>query len=201
MNEFGDRIFNLQSKIEMSKKIKYLSIFLLLIGFALITFGITALFYINKVLSVLSDFGINDFAIFSTLGNYMIKDGRIISFRGRTFYVQPYSYLDVLKFEFKAIVRILRSGGSFLLQGVFYRIVYVLLYPFWKNRTIWLFIDRDIIADDNAEHLYKYCIQKKDDGIEKYFIINKDSPDYERLNSSLDNVVAFGSFKHRIKYF
>ena len=37
MNEFGDRIFNLQSKIEMSKKIKYLSIFLLLIGFALET--------------------------------------------------------------------------------------------------------------------------------------------------------------------
>ena len=80
MNEFGDRIFNLQSKIEMSKKIKYLSIFLLLIGFALITFGITALFYINKVLSVLSDLGINDFAIFSTLGNYMsLLTGLIIS--------------------------------------------------------------------------------------------------------------------------
>ena len=140
-----------------------------------------------------------EFAGLSALGNYLIKNDRIISFRGKTFYIQPYSYLSVLKLEFKSLVRILRSGGPFLLQGIFYRIVYVLLYPFWKNRTIWLFIDRDIIADDNAEHLFKYCI-RQDDGIEKYFIINRDSPDYERLNSSLDNVVAFGSFKHKIKY-
>ena len=140
-----------------------------------------------------------EFAGLSNLGNYLIKNGRIIFFRGRTFYIQPYSYSSVLKLEFKALIRILRAGGPFLLQGIFYRIVYVLLYPFWKNRTIWLFIDRDIIADDNAEHLFKYCI-KQDDGIEKYFIINRDSPDYERLNSSLDNVVAFGSFRHKIKY-
>ncbi len=140
-----------------------------------------------------------EFAGLSGLGNYLIKNGRIIYFRGKTFSIRPYSYLLVLKLELKSIVRILRSGGPFLLQGIFYRIVYVLLYPFWKNRTIWLFIDRDIIADDNAEHLFKYCIQQ-DDGIEKYFIINKDSPDYERLSSSLDNVVAFGSFKHKIKY-
>ena len=141
-----------------------------------------------------------EFAGLSSLGNYLIKNGRIIYFRGKTFSIRPYSYLSVLKLELKSLVRILRSGGPFLLQGIFYRIVYVLLYPFWKNRTIWLFIDRDIIADDNAEHLYKYCIQKDDDGIEKYFIINRDSPDYERLNSTLDNVVAFGSFKHKIKY-
>lgn len=140
-----------------------------------------------------------EFAGLSGLGNYLIKNGRIIYFRGKTFSIRPYSYLLVLKLELKSIVRILRSGGPFLLQGIFYRIVYVLLYPFWKNRTIWLFIDRDIIADDNAEHLFKYSIQQ-DDGIEKYFIINKDSPDYERLSSSLDNVVAFGSFKHKIKY-
>ena len=140
-----------------------------------------------------------EFAGLSGLGNYLIKNGRIIYFRGKTFSIRPYSYLLVLKLELKSIVRILRSGGPFLLQGIFYRIVYVLLYPFWKNKTIWLFIDRDIIADDNAEHLFKYCIQQ-DDGIEKYFIINKDSPDYERLSSSLDNVVAFGSFKHKIKY-
>ena len=141
-----------------------------------------------------------EFAGLSNLGNYLIKDGRIILFRGKTFYIQPYSYLTVLKLEFKSIVRILRSGGPFLLQGIFYRLAYVILYPFWKNRKIWLFIDRDIIADDNAEHLFKYCIKQKDDGIEKYFIINRDSPDYDRLNSSLENVVAFGSFKHRIKY-
>ena len=140
-----------------------------------------------------------EFAGLSSLGNYLIKDGRIIYFRGKTFSIRPYSYLLVLKLELKSIIRILRSGGPFLLQGIFYRIAYVLLYPFWKNKTIWLFIDRDIIADDNAEHLFKYSIQQ-DDGIEKYFIINKDSPDYERLSSSLDNVVAFGSFKHKIKY-
>ena len=45
---------------------------------------------------------------------------------------------------------------------------------------------------------FKYCI-KQDDGINKYFILNKDSPDFERLNKDYD-IVPFGSFKHKINY-
>ena len=139
-----------------------------------------------------------EFAGLSFIGNYLIKNDRTIFFRGKTFYIEPYSYSKMFELEAKSIVRMLRFRGSFLLQGLFYRIVHFLLFPFWKNKKIWLFVDRDIFADDNAEHLFKYCI-KQDDGINKYFILNKDSPDFERLNKDYD-IVPFGSFKHKINY-
>lgn len=139
-----------------------------------------------------------EFAGLSLYGNYLIKNDRIFYFRGRTFYVEPYSYKTMVKLEFKSLFRILKAHGPFLGQAIFYRLLHLVLYPFWRNRKIWLFIDRDTFADDNAEHLFKYCI-KQDDGIEKYFILNKDSPDFERLNKEY-NIVPFGSFKHKIKY-
>ena len=140
-----------------------------------------------------------EFAGLSFQGNYLIKDNRIILFRIKTFYILPYSYIKVLKFEFKSIVRILRLGGPLIIQAIFYRLLYVMLYPFWKNKKIWLFVDREDVADDNAEHLFKYCITQ-DDGITKYFAINKDCDDYKRLNRDFDNVIAFGSFKHKMNY-
>ena len=140
-----------------------------------------------------------EFAGLSKQGNYLIKDNKIILFRGKTFYILPYSYLKILKLELKTIIRILRNGGPFLLQAIFYRILYVILYPFWKNKKIWLFVDREDSADDNAEHLFKYAI-KQDDAIIKYFAINKDCEDYKRLNGSYENVIPFGSFKHKLNY-
>ena len=140
-----------------------------------------------------------EFAGLSVQGNYLIKDNRIIFFRLKTFYIMPYSYIKVLKLELKSIVRILRLGGPFITQAIFYRLLYVILYPLWKNKKIWLFVDRQESADDNAEHLFKYSIEQ-DDGITKYFAINKDCDDYRRLNKDCDNVIAFGSFKHKLNY-
>lgn len=139
-----------------------------------------------------------EFAGLSVYGNYLIKDERIFFFRGRTFYIEPYAYKSMVKLELKSLLRILKAHKSFLGQAIFYRFLYLVLYPFWRKKKIWLFIDRDTFADDNAEHLFKYCI-KQDDGIEKYFILNRDSPDFERLNKDYD-IVPFGSFKHKIKY-
>ena len=139
-----------------------------------------------------------EFAGLSFYGNYLIKDDRICYFRGRTFHIEPYSYKTMVKLELKSLRRILKAREPFLGQAIFYRLLYLVLYPFWRNRIIWLFIDRDTFADDNAEHLFKYCIEQ-DDGIEKYFILNRDSPDFERLGKDYD-IVPFGSFKHKIKY-
>lgn len=139
------------------------------------------------------------FAGLSNLGNFTVKHSKILAFRGRTFYLMPYSYPKMLKFEFKNLIRILRNHKPMFLTAIFYRIIFTLFYPFTKNRKIWLFIDRDYVADDNAEFLYKYCV-KQDDGIEKYFIIDKESPDFERMRETNDNIIPFGSFKHKMLY-
>ena len=140
-----------------------------------------------------------EFPGISILNNYFIKYSKIVYFRVKTFYIQPFSYKRMIELEAKSIIRTLRMGKTFRLYGIFYRILRFILFPFMRNKKIWLFIDRDTFADDNAEHLFKYSI-KQNDEIKKYFIINKDSPDFERLKEYDKNIVPFGSFKHRILY-
>lgn len=63
-----------------------------------------------------------------------------------------------------------------------------------KRQAQWVFLDRINMADDNAEHLFKYAL-KQDDEIEKYFILPKSSRDYERL-SEFGTVIDAFSEKH-----
>lgn len=59
----------------------------------------------------------------------------------------------------------------------------------------WLFMDRDVQADDNAEHLYDY-IQINHPEKNIFFALTKDSHDWDRLNLKGFNLVEYGSDKH-----
>lgn len=143
--------------------------------------------------------GLREFAGLSTLSNYFVKHSSIVLFRGKTFYLMPYSYPKMWKYELKTLLRILKNHGPFFVGGILYRLAYILLFPFMKNKRIWLFVDREEVADDNAEFLYKYCV-KQDDGIKKYFLMNKNSPEFKRLKETNKNIVPFGSVKHKLLY-
>ena len=62
-----------------------------------------------------------------------------------------------------------------------------------KEKPIWIFIDRIDRADDNAEVLYQYVRNKKE--IDSYFIIQKNTKDFERLQE-LGNIVEANSREH-----
>ncbi|WP_068033771.1 CDP-glycerol glycerophosphotransferase family protein [Psychrobacter sp. P11G5] len=61
-----------------------------------------------------------------------------------------------------------------------------------SDNNIWLLMDRDTQADDNAEHLYRYI---KNNYPEKniYFALTKESYDWERLKKDGFNLLEFGS--------
>ena len=73
---------------------------------------------------------------------------------------------------------------------------YLEQYSEMKKRRIWMFMDRTNKADDNAEHLFRYCANL-DDGIEKYFVLKEDSPDVHRMRT-VGKVVFFGSKRHKL---
>ena len=79
--------------------------------------------------------------------------------------------------------------------GIPFRIMYMLGYPFLRNKRIWFFMDRPEVADDNGMHLFKYALNK-DKEIKKYFVIRKDSKDYEEMKK-IGKVLPFKSIKHR----
>ncbi|EAJ0361242.1 glycosyltransferase [Campylobacter lari] len=60
--------------------------------------------------------------------------------------------------------------------------------------NIWLLMDRDYEADDNAEHLYRYIMQNHPEQ-EIIFALRKESLDWERLEKEGFALVDFGSFK------
>lgn len=120
----------------------------------------------------------------------------IIMFDNNAFNVMPYSYIKMFGFEVKGLIGILINRELFYKQALFFRVMYLVLYPIMKNREIWIIMDRKQVADDNAEHFFKYAL-KQNDGIKKFFSINRTSEDYDRLQEIYGNVLAFESIKHR----
>ncbi len=72
-----------------------------------------------------------------------------------------------------------------------------------NDREIYLFFDRRMKADDNAESLYEYYMNHRSEEFnskQMYFVIEKDCPDYTRLIEKGFKVVAFGSQIHKFLY-
>ncbi len=70
--------------------------------------------------------------------------------------------------------------------------------PSYQNA--WVFMDRDVQADDNAEHLYRY-VRKVDPNINARFILRKSSHDWVRLEREGFDLIPFGSIRHMIILF
>ena len=138
------------------------------------------------------------FCNISYYSNYYVKDDMIIMFDDK-FNIMPYSYSKLFKYEVNGLKKVYRGKNVFFKQALFFRVAYLLLYPFMRNREIWIIMDRKQAADDNGEHFYKYALKQKD-GIKKFFSINETSPDYERLEKTYGNVLKFESIKHRFYY-
>ena len=102
-----------------------------------------------------------------------------------------------LKREFKALKGMLKNRVPGFETAIPIRIIYMILYPFYKNKRIWFYMDFPTIADDNGMHLFKYSIQQNDKGIKKYFIIDKNTSDYEKMKN-VGPVISYHSMKHRI---
>lgn len=138
------------------------------------------------------------YARLSTLSNYSISNNHFLKFKHNKFYISKYSYLKMLKSEIPILLRVIKRREEYYGSILLIRILYTLLYPFYRNKKIWLFMDKVESADDNAEHLYKYAISKNDN-IAKYFTVKKESNDFKRLKN-LKNIIPFDSVKQRLIY-
>lgn len=103
--------------------------------------------------------------------------------------------LNWIKQELKTLWKMvkLRDHGSKV--AVPFRIAYMLSYPFLRNKRIWFYMDRPDSADDNGMHLFKYSLDK-DLKIKKYYILKKDSPDFNKMKE-IGPVIKYKSLKHR----
>ncbi|MBB4139753.1 bifunctional glycosyltransferase/CDP-glycerol:glycerophosphate glycerophosphotransferase [Microbacterium invictum] len=59
----------------------------------------------------------------------------------------------------------------------------------------WVFMDRDVQAQDNAEHLYRWVLRNRPD-VNAWFVLRRTSTDWERLREDGFRLVDYGSTEH-----
>ena len=79
------------------------------------------------------------------------------------------------------------------------RVQYWLTRPFFKNKRIWLMYDKLYKGGDGCEYLYRFCKDKKD-GVTRYYIIDKNTPDYRKMKQDGLHPVKTGSLKHKMAF-
>ncbi|MDO5859576.1 CDP-glycerol glycerophosphotransferase family protein [Methanobrevibacter sp.] len=136
----------------------------------------------------------------SRYSHYFKSGEKIVAYTNNNIVVYPYSTKNMLRNEFHSVMKIFTtSRRPQFMYSIFIRFWYLLAYPFLRNKRIWLFSDRPTHADDNAKHLFQYAIEQ-DDGIDKYFVVQRDVPDYKDMKKISKNVLAFKSLKNKIYY-
>lgn len=65
------------------------------------------------------------------------------------------------------------------------------------KKPIWLISDRIDKADDNGEAFFKYLVENHSQDVDAYFILSKDSDDFERMSKVGPTVDAF-SHEHKL---
>lgn len=66
-----------------------------------------------------------------------------------------------------------------------------------KYEGAWILMDRDICADDNAEHLYRYLMTDQPN-VKSYFVLRRNSADWRRLSEEGFKLIPFGGVRHRL---
>ena len=67
------------------------------------------------------------------------------------------------------------------------------------DKKIWLFGDRIYLGDDNAEFLYDYVKKQHNKHILQYYVITKESSDYERIKRNT-RAVIYKTWKYELLY-
>lgn len=132
---------------------------------------------------------------FSSVVGYAKTKKYLSIWNGSEIHIEHKTTLKWIKQEIKAIIHMLKERKPGYKVGIPFRLMYMAGYPFLKNKHIWFFMDRPEVADDNGMHLFRYAVDKDKD-IDKYFIIRKDSPHYEKMKE-IGKVIPFKSIKHR----
>lgn len=77
--------------------------------------------------------------------------------------------------------------------------IYTLLLPYWKNKRMWLVYEKFCsMAQDNGYYFFRYCMEELPENQRKhiYFILDKNSPDWDKMKKYGNHVIPFMSLRH-----
>lgn len=128
---------------------------------------------------------------------YAVKSGYLMSKTGKqTITVQPASHRRFFGKELRVWAEMFRRRKA---RTLLWRILIYFAAGIrnWFPRKLWVFVDYFNHAEDNAETLYQYAVRQKTPGVKMYFVVEKDTPDYERIRQ-YGKVVAYDTLRYRL---
>lgn len=132
--------------------------------------------------------------------SYWVFNEHILTYnkKSKKFLVEDLTRQRVRNYEKKLLKAIARStSGSWRLKMVGHRLLYWVTKPLYRKK-IWITMDKLFKAGDNGEYFYRYVMAQKPKDVQIYYIVNADSPDYERLKKEYRTVVKFNSLHHKL---
>ena len=108
----------------------------------------------------------------SKIGRYLLSKHHFAIDEGDKIRIIEKTHSLKLKLELKTLSQMIKEKGNGWRTGVLLRLLYVLAYPFMRNRHIWIFMDLPNVAADNGLELFKY-VSGMDTKSKNYFTINK----------------------------
>ena len=71
----------------------------------------------------------------SKVSNYSLWDDYLIIFKNNTFHILKYSYFKMISLELRVLKNILFNKYPYWTSAIFFRLVYLILFPIYKNKT------------------------------------------------------------------
>lgn len=130
--------------------------------------------------------------------SFYYNDGYLLTVKGANLFVQRYGRKGVLQREKAFLKELWDSKKESNRKAVKARLAYHILKQQVK-KPIWLVSDRTNKAGDNGEAFFRYLNEYHSKEIDSYFVLSKNSPDFERM-SKIGKVVDNLSFKHKLLY-
>ncbi len=128
-------------------------------------------------------------------GSYFTFDDKMLTYDKGKFTLMKKGFFKMVGRELKNIKGfIARRKFKFLLNRYF-----VILTQIFGKKNVWLLSDRVNMADDNAEHLFKYLNKYHKKDVNAYYVISEKSKDFERMKQ-YGKVVSNSSFKYKLLF-
>lgn len=126
---------------------------------------------------------------------YAVQNGWKINWRGRSLFLKKVSAGEEKQCEKEFLKELWKRNRVGERKAVAARLARRVIAGI-KHKPIWLISDRAGQAGDNGEAFFRYMRQNHPE-IDSYFVLTKDSPDYDRL-SKVGPVVEKDSFRHKL---
>ena len=130
--------------------------------------------------------------------SFCVQDGWLMKIQNGELRFEKAGFLDVLWHETVFCYTLLREKGVGAKKAIPIRIFSRLMRKI-KRRKIWLISDRINRAGDNGEAMFHYLCAHKPEGVDVYFLLTSDSPDYERL-CAVGPVIPYHSMKRKLAH-